>query len=156
MKRFFIAGVLMILAISVAMASPHDEEKEKGKRDKMMKELQEFKMKFLADEMGLNESQKKKFFELYQSMEEKKGEILKPVWKMERELKKEKNPSEQDYQKVTEAKKKANVECSELDRIYDEKFSEFLTQKQIYKLKEGEKSFREKLEEMRHKRKKGK
>ena len=123
---------------------------EDGKRDKMFREVREWKMRYLAQEMSLNEEQKDKFFELYDEMSKKKDECFKEVRNLERKMKKEgDNCPEEDYQKLTEARNKANLENAEIEAAYDEKFAEFLSSKQIYEMKEGEKKFREKLDQMR-------
>lgn len=150
MKKIYL--FLMLLFVGVGMAFAHD--KDSGKREKMFKEVQEFKMKYLAQEMDLSELQKKKFFEVYEEMTQAKQECYGPALKLKYKLKHEKNASEEEYQKVTEAFNTANARWAEKEKNYDEKFSEFLTQKQIYKMKEGEVSFKAKLEEMKHNRKK--
>lgn len=149
MKRLILILSLLVGFVMVSSAQPHGKGKPEKDHEKMKKELMEFKMKYLADEMDLKDDQKQEFFELYQSLEEQRGAIYRPVMEMRRKLKHDKNATEADYQKVTDAMNTANAESAELEKKYDEKFSEFLSQKQLYKLKEAEKSFREKLQEMR-------
>ena len=52
---------------------------------------------------------------------------------------------------MTEAKEKD----AEIEKKYDAIFSEFLTSKQVYKMKDAEEKFRNKMHEMRHKRRFG-
>lgn len=137
----------------VGFSSIFAQEEEPTKREKMFREVQEFKMKYLAKEMDLNESQKKQFFELYEEMSKSKQECYKEAMELDRNLKHNKNATEEDYQKATEALNKANSEWTEIDKQYNEKFADFLTPKQIYKMKEGENSFKAKLDEMKHNRK---
>lgn len=126
-----------------------------GKKDRMFREVREWKMKYLAQEMNLNEEQQQKFFQLYSEMSDKKDECYREVRSLERKMKKEGNEcTEEDYQRLTEAMNKANLENAEIESSYDEKFAEFLSPKQVYEMKEGEKNFREKLDEMRRERKK--
>lgn len=131
------------------------QPKSDAEKEKMWKEMQEFKMKFLAQEIDLKEDQKKEFFELYDEMSSKRAQCYKNARDLERKLKKNKDASEQEYQDATEAMKKAAAESAEIEKVYDEKFSTFLTPKQIYKLKEAEQEFRKKMEEMKHKKDKG-
>lgn len=123
------------------------------KREKMFREVQEFKMKYLAQEMELSEVQKVKFYELYEEEQASKKECYQEAVVMDRRLKKEKDPSEENYQQVRSAFNMANMKWAEIEKQYDEKYSEFLSQKQIYKMKEAENSFRAKFEEMKHNRK---
>lgn len=106
-------------------------------------------MKYLAQEMNLTDDQKEKFFEVYSEMNKKREECFKEVRKLERKLRKENDLPDSEYRQLTEARNKANIENAEIEREYDEKFSEFLSPKQIYQMKEGEKNFRQKIEEMR-------
>ena len=141
---------MMLCALGAAFA----QEDDAAKRDKIYREVQEFKMNYLAQEMDLSEDQKKKFIEVYEEMNESRHQCFKEAMHMDRKLKKDKDASEEDYAKVTEAFSKANAQWAEMEKAYNEKFSEFLSQKQIYKMKEAENSFRVKLEEMKHNRKK--
>ena len=131
------------------------QEENEVKREKMFKEVQEFKMKYIAQEMDLSELQKKKFFELYEEMSESKKECYHEAVVMDRKLKEDKNATDEQYQQVRDAFTEANNRWADIEKQYDEQFSEFLTPKQIYKMQEAETSFRSKLEEMKHNRKKG-
>ena len=50
----------------------------------------------------------------------------------------------------------AKEKDAELSKKYDDKFSKFLSPKQLYKMKEAEESFRRKMQEMRRKKSKKK
>ncbi|MCH5230555.1 MAG: hypothetical protein J1F43_02020 [Muribaculaceae bacterium] len=150
MRKLFLIVTLILTGLGVSLA----QDKNPGKREKMFREVQEFKMKYLAQEMDLSELQKKRFFELYEEMSEKKKEIFQEAINMDKALKHKKDASEADYQKVTEAYSKAQTEWSELEKQYNEQFAEFLTPKQIYKMREAESSFKAKLDEMKHNRRK--
>lgn len=140
----------------MAIPSAFSKDEDGVKREKMFREVREFKMKYLAQEMDLTDEQKPRFFELYEEMCHKRDDCFKTAKELERKLKKGgKDASEEDYQKATEAMNQANAEAAEIEKNYNEKFSEFLSQKQIYKLKEAEHSFRSRLEEMKINRKKG-
>lgn len=145
---------LIILLLFTAMAIVFAHDGDPVKKEKMMKDVQEFKMKYLAQEMELSELQKKKFFEVYEEMCESKKECYQEAMVMDRRIKKNPDASEEDYQQVRNAFNQANANWAEIEKEYDDKFSEFLSQKQIYKMKEAENSFRAKFEEMKHNRKK--
>ena len=150
MKKLILISIILLSGFSSLFA----QEEDPVKREKMFREVQEFKMKYLAQEMDLSELQKKKFFELYEEESESKKECYQEAVVMDRKLKKEKEPTEEEYQQVRNAFSDANAKWAEIEKQYDEKFSEFLSQKQIYKMKEAENSFRAKFEEMKRKRKK--
>jgi hypothetical protein len=147
-----IKRILLILLLSVCGITAVCAQGRGGKdRQKMMKELQEFKLKFLAQEMELKEDQQPKFFELYSEMSEKRRECMREAWKMERRVKKSADATEADYQSAAEAMNKAKAEDVAIEKEYDEKFAQFLSPKQIYKMKAAEQEFRQKMSEMRQK-----
>lgn len=148
MTKHLLLILALIMGCSVSAMAQRSGDK---KSENMMKELQEFKIKFIAQEIDLKESQKADFVELYSEMNSKRIEVMRDAWKMERELKKNKDASEADYQAVTDAMTKAKAKDAEIEKSYDEKFAKILSQKQIYKMKEAEEEFRKKMTEMRHK-----
>lgn len=123
---------------------------------KMWKEIQEYKMKFLAQEMDLPKDKQQKFFDLYSEMSEKKRKLFDDVKCCEMALEKDENASDKDYEdafrKLTAAKEKDAA----LEKEYDKKFSKILTSRQIYKMKQGEEKFRRKMARMHHKHHSGK
>lgn len=150
MKKLGILIALVLSGMAFSFAQPQDVEKV-GRR---MKEVQEYKMKYLAQEMELSESQKKKFFETYEEMASQKHECYKEAIKLDHALKHDPLATDADYQNVTRAFDEANARWAETEKIYSEKFSEFLSPKQIYKMKAAETNFRAKFDEMKHNRKK--
>lgn len=131
-----------------------DGKKHGGKKedkDKMFKEIQEFKLKYLAQEMGLSEAQRKEFNEVYTQMSMEKGMIFNSCRKIEKDLKDNPNLTDEDYAKASEKLEAAREKEALLDKTYDAKFATFLSAKQIYKMKQAERAFLEKLREMRHK-----
>lgn len=140
--------VLMFLLSGCAFLWAHDSDKKS--REELFREIQEFKMKYLAQEMELKDDQQARFVELYGEMTAKRMAAMKAAKELERKVRKDSSPSEEDYQMVTDAMNKANTECASIEKEYDDKFAEFLSQKQIFKMKSAEKEFRKKMEEMRH------
>lgn len=142
--------LLLILTLCIPAAAQH-----KGKdREVMRKEIHEFKLKFLAQEMDLKEDQQKKFFDLYNQMTEEKVKLFKETKALERKLSDAANVSDAEYEKVSKSITAAKEKDAEIDKRYDEKFAQFLTPRQIYKMKEAEVKFRDKMNEMRHKKRK--
>lgn len=150
-----ISTIIVLLFACFIPAFAQHPEKGRDHR-KMNQEVQEFKMKYLAQEMELTDQQKEEFFKLYGEMDKQKREVYKKAIEMQRKLKDNPDATEEDYQQATEAMTKANTECAEIEKNYSEKFASFLSQKQIFKMGEAEKSFRSRLEEMKQKRKQAK
>lgn len=141
----------MIMAVCGFTAVCAQERGGKS-REQMMKELWDFKLKFLAQEMELQDDQKDRFFELYGEMSSRRRDCMMEAWKLEKKVKKDKDASESDYEAAAEAMSKAKARDAEIEKEYDEKFSGFLSQKQIYKMKAAENEFRKKMQEMRGRR----
>ncbi len=147
-----IKRILLVLILSVCGVAAVSAQGHGGKdRERMMKELQEFKLKFLAQEMDLKEDQQSRFFELYNEMSAKRRDCMRVAWRMERRVKKSADATESDYQSAAEAMNKAKAEDVAIEKEYDEKFAQFLSPKQIYKMKAAEQEFRQKMSEMRQK-----
>lgn len=147
-KRIIFILVLFISG-AVSLSAQHRGGKDHGQ---MMKEMWDFKLKYLAQEMELQDDQKERFFQLYNEMSEKRRQCMTDAWKLDRKVKKSENASEKDYEAAAEAMEKAKAEDASIEKSYDEKFSRFLSQKQIYKMKAADNEFRKKLQEMRRKR----
>lgn len=147
-----IKKILLILLLSVCGVTAVCAQGRGGKdREQMMRELQEFKLKFLAQEMDLKEEQQPKFFELYNEMCVKRRDCMRDAMRLERKVRKSSDATEKDYQAAAEAMNKAKAEDVAIEKEYDDKFAQFLSPKQIYKMKAAEQEFRQKMSEMRQK-----
>lgn len=140
---------LLLLLLAAVMLPVCAQQKGKD-RDEMRKEIEEYKMKFLAQEMELKEDQQKKFFELYAQMSSERRKIFKEIKTLEKKIANSRNATDAEYKEVTDAINAAKDKDSAVVKKYDEKFSQFLSQKQIYKMKAAEEQFRKRMNEMRH------
>lgn len=148
MKKLLLLFLLLLTASIGFNAAA--QPKGHGKHDpKMMKEITDYKIKFLAQEMELKDDQKEKFAELYQKMTEEKMQNFHKMRELEKSLKED--SSEKDYQEASKTIADIKQRDIQLDKEYDEKFAKFLSQKQIYKMKEAEDKFRQRMHEMRQK-----
>lgn len=147
MKKILIFALLLISAVGIASA--HDGDKKNHRE--MMKEITEFKIKFLAQEMELKGEQKEKFVDLYREMAAKRHEVMGNAFRAERKVKKMANASDADYKAAAETMAAAKAKDAELEKEYDAKFETFLTPKQMFRMKTAENDFRIKLEQMRAK-----
>ena len=144
MKKYLVFLLLAILTI------PYIEAQNKDKA-KMMEELQQFKIDYLAKEMQLSEKERNEFAPLYKEYDNERKKAGAEAWKFDRELKKKKDASETDYKRLSELQQKAREKDNEIVKNYDCKFEKFLSAKQIYTMHQGEERFFEKMKEMRKK-----
>lgn len=144
MKHILILIILMIVP-GVIMAQ------HKKNNAQVEKELLEFKVKYLAQEMELKSDQQNKFIEIYTRKMADLRKIYEPAIKMQHHVKHDKNVKPEEYQKATDMMVNAKAQEAQLDKKYDDEFKKFLSAKQLYKMKQGEKEFRAKLQNLRGK-----
>ncbi|MDE6340358.1 MAG: hypothetical protein K2K97_11315, partial [Muribaculaceae bacterium] len=94
-----IRKILLLLIACVAISgAAYAQKKGPGKnREEMRKELREFKMKFMAQEMDLKEDQQKQFTEVYGRMHDERMKLFEQTKGLERKLKKGENVSDEEY-----------------------------------------------------------
>lgn len=147
-------GKLILFLLAILLALPAAAQKTAGGNEpsaEKKKEFFEIKMKYLADEIELKADQKKKFVELYTQMENERRAIFKKMKAAERAIKHNKNATEADYEKARKDKAAFESQMEQVEKKYESQFATFLSQKQIYELKEAEKSFMEKVRSCRDK-----
>lgn len=151
LNRILLILIIAVCGCGTSFAERFECPSSDGKsKEQIFREIQEFKLKYLAQEMDLKEDQQQEFFDLYNEMSRKRFEAMRSARSLENKLRKNKDASEEDYRAVTEALNKARADEAAIEKEYDTKFSKFLSQKQIFKMKSAEDSFRKKMEEMRH------
>lgn len=143
--------IILLLTLLTAVFVPAFAQNRGKDRESMRREVQEYKLKFLAQEMDLKEDQQKRFFDLYKQMTAEKVRVFKETKALEKRLNNSEDASDAEYETVSRAITEAKEKDAEIDRKYDKLFSQFLTSKQIFKMKAAEEKFRDKMHEMRHK-----
>lgn len=138
--------MLMLMLLTVVFVG---NAQNKGDREAKAKEFMEFKIKFLADEIGLKGDTRQKFVTLYTQYEKEKRVLWKKARDMEKKIKANKNASEAEYEEWNKAKTKID----DLESSYDKKFAQFLNSKQIYQMKKAEDEFMRKIRSCRDKKK---
>lgn len=155
MKRIFMILFALIGVFALAQAQPEPGPR-KGPNPKMWKEIQEFKIKYLAQEMDLPADKMKHFSEIYNEMSDKRKTVFDEMRKTKRAIDKDKNATEADYEAATKKMEELRVRDMAIEKEYDAKFATFLSKKQIFKMKTAEESFGRKLAKIHHERKMGK
>lgn len=148
-RILYILFVGLLLGIMPAMS-----QKPRGNHggERWRKEMREFKLKFLAQEMELQEDQQKQFFTLYTQMTDDKDAIMRTTRQTLERVEKMDSPSDADYRAASEALMKAREQELAVDKKFEEKFRVFLSPKQLFKMKEAERKFRDRLRDMKHNR----
>ncbi len=147
--------IIMFLGVLIPMAAQKKEGPKKLSAE-MRKEMRDFKIKFIAQEIDLKESQKKQFTEVYNEMSDERWKLFHETKKLERQLKDDKNASEADYENAARALTAAKEKDAAIEKKYDAKFASFLTAKQIFQMKNAEETYRKKMQEIHQKKRDGK
>lgn len=144
---------LFLLFLAVLFAVPSFAQKQEDKdKEARRKEMLEFKLDYLAKEIDLRDDQKKQFNELYTQMEVERRAIYKKIKKAEKSVA-DKDASEAAYEKASKEIQAARAEMVQIEQQYDEKFASFLSKKQMFKLREAEGKFMQKMQDCKEKRK---
>lgn len=121
--------------------------------DAMMKEMIDFKMKFIAQEIGLKENQLQKFYDVYARQEAERHKCFTAVRKADKKVRDEKNCTESDFETCNKANLDFKCRDAAIEKQYYAEYSKFMTQKQISKMRKAEFKFRDKMQKMKKKRK---
>ena len=148
MKRLILILTFILSLVLVVRAG---EQTSPNGNHKMWKEIHEYKLKFLAQEIELKDSQKSEFIETYNALSEQKKKNFKELKALESKL--NDNSTDAQYKEITDKIASLKIKDAQLEKEYDEKFAKFLTAKQIYKMKQAEEKFRKKMREMHQKKK---
>lgn len=144
MKRHLFFFLTLILCVIPSFADKKD-------RGKMMEDILKFKIDFLAQEMGLSEKAKADFAPLYVEYDNELRKTGSDAFRFERELKKKKDATDDDYKKLAELQKKSREDFDAVNKRYEPRFEEILNAKQIYLMHKGEEKFFDKMKEMKRK-----
>lgn len=154
MKKIY--HIFLLTVMLTAGFFPISAQGRSERRGGMHKEICEFRMKFIAQEMDLPAEKQKQFFDLYQQMSDEKRAVFDETIKLERKVRNDAAATDADYQALQNAMTTAKERDAAIEKKYDEKFAAFLSQKQIYLMKKAEMKFHEKMRAMRKGRKAGK
>ena len=146
MQKIIILLVAMVLTIPTYAQNKKKENKEEWK-----KELQDFKYKYLAQEIELTEEQQQKFFEQYVQLEAELRTVDRDCKAAQKAIKEDGEHTDAEYKKALDATLNKNVLKGQIEKRYYDTFATFLSAKQLYQLKMAEHKFKKKLMEMRNK-----
>lgn len=120
--------------------------------DDRYKDILEFKIKYIIQEIDIDPSKEGIFIELYEDMELNKRECFYEVNQKRSLIKQNKKTPEKDFQELSILEEKADKDWVDLEKYYLNALSQFLTQEQIFRMKEAETRFQRKIQELRNQR----
>lgn len=150
MKKIF-----TILFLTLILCIPAVNAQAKEPSAEMLKELQEFKIKYLIQEVEIPADKQAEFTKIYTQYDQERNALFHQIYTKCRAVRKNASPSEAEYLGAAEAMATAKAKEGDLEKSYFQQLKTILSPKQLYKMKHAEKKFDRKLKEM-HKTKKGK
>ena len=128
---FLIAIILAPCALSAQSTA--------AQRARWMEQIRKTKFEFFTKEVNLSKEQQNQLFPLYEEME-------KTIYKMNSEAEALKtaadtNASETEFEAAATAMAKTTLQQGEIELDYFNKFSKFLSKKQLFRLKQAEEKF---------------
>lgn len=138
-----------MLSLAVILPASADPGSKKGDNKAMRKELLDFRMKFIAQEIELRDDQQKQFFDVYTKMWEEKEKVHHEVRSLKKKLKEDSKLSDSEFRKISTAVAQGEEKEAEIVKRYQAQFAKFLSSAQISKMKIAEDKFKAKLKAMR-------
>ena len=132
-KSTLISFLIAIILAPCALAA----QSTAAQRARWMEQIRKTKFEFFTKEVNLSKEQQNQLFPLYEEME-------KTIYKMNSEaeaLMKKTNASETEFEAAATAMAKTTLQQGEIELDYFNKFSKFLSKKQLFLLKQAEEKF---------------
>ncbi len=139
-KILFTLIALMLLPVAASAQKPSDRE-----RKTWMKEMQQYKNEFMTRKLELTDEQKAKFLPMYDRMEKEVRAVNEQTMKMERDIKKNKEATDLEYEKLAEAQVELKAREAKIELKYLKEFKAILKPSQLVKLKKAERDFSRQL-----------
>lgn len=139
-KILFALIALMLFPVAMSAQKPSDRD-----RKTWMKEMQQFKNEYLTRKLHLTEEQKVKFLPVYNRMENELRAVNEQTMKMERAIKKNKDVTDLEYEKLAEAQFEVKAREAKIELKYLKEFKSILKPSQLVKIKKAERDFSREL-----------
>jgi hypothetical protein len=96
---------------------------------------------YITEKVGLTAKEASVFIPLDNELMNKKFEVGRECYRIERELKKKESKTEEEYNKLLKCREEMKEKRDRLDKEYLEKFKKILTAEQIIKYQSADRSF---------------
>lgn len=130
-----ITAVIMTASINASAAD------KKGDRRQWTKEMLEYKHDFIAQETDMTQAQRDKFMPLYEAMEKEIYAVNREAREQAQKVSAGNKVTDQDYDNAARAMSAVKVKEGEIENKYFNKFSQILSKKQMFLLKQAERKF---------------
>ena len=142
--RYLLPMMLMIIAASVSAQGPGRPGSKD--REKWNHEIRQAKIEFISRELELKGQTKEQFQKLYEKMDKEITDLNEQTHTMSRNLRKKgKEATSLEYEKAAEAKFELKGRENVIEMKYYKEFKQTLTPEQLFRIKDLERKFNQKL-----------
>ena len=142
MKYFLLISLFALIPFMGVNAQGCNNANNANKRAEMMAKYMEQKKAYIKQCIPLSDSEAEKFFAVYDELERKKFEIMLPVHKEARKIRKSaEEVSDEIYSDVADKLAELPTKIAAIESEYFEKFKQILSPKQMFMFFNCENSF---------------
>lgn len=149
--RMASVALLFIATFTFAVSTDAHKGKDGKNHAEMIRELQDFKIKFLIQEAEITKDQQADFVKIYTELSNAKLNLMKEGHDEQKALRAKASPTDEDYYRVSEKLAGAKSAEGALEMKYYQQLKKLLSPKQLYKLKDAELKFNRKMMKMKDK-----
>ncbi len=154
MQRHIAFFIFLTLSASTIFAQGRNVNK--AQREQWMREMNQAKIEFITENLDLSKEQSEKFTSAYSAMENELQKLQRETRKMCRNInnkaKENQEVTDLEYEKAAEAVFELKGKEHAIEMRYFKQFSEILSKKQLYLLKNAEMKWTRELMKHRHRR----
>lgn len=142
MKYFLLISFFSLIPLLGINAQSENYPNKKGNRHELIVKYMEEKKSYLKQCIPLSDEEAEKFFPLYNELEKKKFDIMAPIYKESRKIRKSTEPvSDEAYSAAADKLAELPVKIAAIEREYFAKFKQILSPKQMFMFFNCENSF---------------
>ena len=141
--RYFGILSFLLLAVFVAGAQPPGEVNPQD-RSRWIKEIRVYKHEFLAKDLSLSKEQQRRFFPVYDEMEDEIERLNSETRDLELRVKTS-EASDLELENASRTIFEQKRAEGQIEMTFFDKFKEILTPQQLFKLKNAERRFMQNL-----------
>lgn len=145
--KYFLPALFALLPLA-ATAQNRDKGTTPDERQRWITELRNYKHEYLAKELSLSKSEQDKFFPIYDEMDDELTRIDTETRELENKALSDDNATETELNAAAHAAFSQKQREGEVEMLYYDKIKEVISPRQLLRLKNAERKFKQQL--LRH------
>jgi hypothetical protein len=139
--KIFVGCFSVLLISALQLPAQEHEHKHEGRRPFDREAFTSKRNVYITEQIGLTAKEASVFIPLENELMQKKFELGRVCHKLERELKKKDDKTEEEYNKLLKCREEVKEKWDKLDKEYLEKFKKILSAEQIVKYQSADRAF---------------